>query len=164
MNYVIDGYNLFFRIEDQASPLKKTREDFIVTLNDALQRLHLHATLIFDSHQMHATSFPTKKELSALEIIFSPMGLTADEFILEQLTTAKRPETQTIVTSDRELRERAKHLGAKTKTIENFFEMLAKRQVKKTPQKNEKIEKESSYHYKRLLKTFEKKLRDETSD
>ena len=164
MNYVIDGYNLFFRIEDEVNPLEKKRELFIAALSDALEHLHLHATLIFDSHRRHAAIFPTKKDLPALEIIFSPKGLSADEYILERLTIEKRPQSQIIVTSDRELSERAKHLGAKTKTIESFFEMLVERSAKKIPKQEKKIERESSHHFNRLLQAFEKKLRDDASD
>ena len=164
MNYVIDGYNLFFRLQTEVNPLKKKRENFIEALNEALESLHLHATLIFDSHQSHASIFPTKRNLKALEIVFSPEGLSADEYILERLTTERRASDQIIVTSDRELAGRAKHLGAKTKTIEAFFEMLLKREAKKTPEKEEKLETESSHNFERLLKAFEKKLRDESSD
>jgi len=164
MNYVIDGYNLFFRIEDEINPLEKKRELFIAALNDALETLHLHATLIFDSHHSHASIFPTKKALSALEIIFSPEGLSADEYILERLRVEKRPQTQIVVTSDRELGGRAKHLGARTKTIESFFKMLSERKAKKTSLKDEKMQKESSSHFDRLLHAFEKKLHDESSD
>ncbi|WP_420421758.1 NYN domain-containing protein [Simkania sp.] len=164
MNYVIDGYNLFFHIEDEANPLEKKRELFIAALHDALAELHLHATLIFDSHQSHAAVFPTKKDLVALEIIFSPEGFSADEYILERLRAEKKPQLQIVVTSDRELIRHAKHLGAKTKTIESFFEMLAHRHAKKSPKKEEKMHKESSHHFDRLLEAFEKKLRDESSD
>jgi len=164
MKYVIDGYNLFFHLEDEVNPLEKKREHFISSLNEALKQLRLHATLIFDSHQSHSAIFPTKKELSALKIIFSPQGLSADEYILERLRGDKRPQTQVIVTSDRELGERVKHLGAKTKTVESFFEMLAKRSTKKHAQKEEKMNQESSHHFDRLLEAFEKKLDDESSD
>lgn len=164
MKYVIDGYNLFFHIEDEANPLEKKRELFISALNNALSELHLHAILIFDSHQTHAAVFPTKKDLSALEIIFSPEGISADEYILERLRAEKKPQLQVIVTSDRELIRHAKHLGAKTKTIESFFEMLSRRSAKKNSQEEKKMHKESSHHFDRLLDAFEKKLRDESSD
>lgn len=164
MNYVVDGYNLFFRLESEANPLEQKRENFIAALDAALSRLHLHATLIFDSHHSHASIFPTKRSLPALEIIFSPEGLSADEYILERLSTEKRPQSQVIVTSDRELAGRAKHLGAKTKTIEAFFDMLVKRESKKTSAEDEKQQTESSHDFKRLLNAFEKKLNEESPD
>lgn len=164
MHYVIDGYNLFFRLENEVNPLEAKRENFVEALNEALESLHLFATLIFDSHKAHAAIFPSKKILTALEVVFSPHGVSADEFILERLSTDKKPHLQIIVTSDRELSGRAKHLGAKTKTIESFFDMLLRREAKRAPKKDEKIQTESTHHLKRLQDVFEKKLRDEPSD
>lgn len=163
MNYIIDGYNLFFHIEKEVNPLKKKREDFIIVLNKMLKHLHLHAIIIFDSQQAHATNFPTKKRLSALEIIFSPKDLTADEYILERLTVEKKPQTQIIVSSDRALCRQVQILGAKTITIKDFFQMLTSCKIKKLD-KEEKIEQESSYHHNRLLQAFEERLRNESSD
>ena len=163
MNYVIDGYNLFFRVENEIDPLKGKREQFVITLNSALQCLGWDATLVFDGHEHPTAHCPTKRELSALEIIFPPGGLSADAFILERLRATEQREQEIIGTSYKSLRMQVRQLGAKTQTVESFFKMIecAARAV---PPKREKLQRESPDHYRRLLQSFEKKLEEEASD
>lgn len=164
-SYIIDGYNLFFYLKEETNPFEKTRENFIEALNELFTSLRLHAVLIFDSHQDFASTFPRKKPLEALEIIFSPKNLNADQYILEYLSAETHPEQKIIVTSDRELANRVKELGAKTKTTETFFKMLLRWKAKKTSrQKEKKMQTESSYDFNRLLQAFEKQLKDESSN
>lgn len=163
MHYIVDGYNLFFSIEDELNPFKEKRQDFIAILNEMLEKFHFHVSLIFDSHYTNASTFPSKQELSSLAVIFSPQGLSADEYILEQLRTKKNPNQYIVVTSDRELMQKANNLGAQTKTIKNFLQILTRHKTKQKPSE-EKMHQESPYHHNRLLKIFEKKLQDESLD
>lgn len=163
MHYIVDGYNLFFRIENQVLPLDQKRETFIESLSYEISTLKLNVTLIFDSGMTHQESFPTKKQLEGLEVIFSPQGLSADEYILELLDYQKS-HTETIVTSDRELAQKVKFLGGKTQTIESFLKMILHKQKKTHSREEKKHIQESDANIARLLHIFEKKLREETSD
>jgi len=66
MHYVIDGYNLFFKIQNQINPLEEKRENFVHALNREVQALNLNVTIVFDSQKSNAPAFPSKKELEAL--------------------------------------------------------------------------------------------------
>ncbi len=161
MHYIIDGYNLFFWEEDVCHPIEKKRNDFIHSLNQRFERECLKATLIFDGHKTLAHFFPSTYKLSSIEVIFSPKNLTADDYILEYFKLQKQPQDIVIVTSDLELSQRAKRLGAKTKTVESFLKILLKRKSKRDKEKNEKKQViETTAQFERLLKAFEDKLKE----
>ncbi|NGX51051.1 MAG: hypothetical protein K1060chlam2_00908 [Chlamydiae bacterium] len=160
MRYLIDGYNLFFNIQKSVLPLQQKREKFLEDLDREIALIKMDATLVFDSNQEHTESFPSSKKMQALEVVFSPKHLSADAYILELLSW--NSHNTTLVTSDRELSLKATHLGATTQPIEEFIALLLKRGAKKTAQIEEKVElRESNANMQRLLKIFEKKLRDD---
>jgi len=70
-----------------------------------------------------------------LEVIYSPINTTADDYIIEFLEIKKQPKIWTLITHDRELKRRAKSLGAKTLDINSFLENLFKKGRKPTPEK-----------------------------
>ena len=157
MRYLIDGYNLFFKIQQNVLPLQKKRAHFLEDLDHEIAALNMHATLVFDSHQTQAEIFPSSKKMEALEVVFSPENLSADLYILELLSWDSHQTT--LVSSDRELTIKATYLGAKTQSIEEFIALILRRRAKSTPNAHNKAElRESDAHLKRLLKIFEKKL------
>lgn len=158
MHYVIDGYNFFFCIASQINPLKQTREQFIETLNAEISFHNFDITLVFDSTRENGAPFASKKMLSSMEVVFSPQGLSADEYILEMLSCCTTPQNEVIITSDRELAKKARYLGAKTKTIEEFLQYITKK--KKHSEKEIKHDQETAANMKRLQDIFEKRLKD----
>ncbi len=163
MNYVIDGYNLFFLMEEDPDPLDEKREEFVRMLNSALHRLGLSATAVFDGHLHVAADCPTTRQLSALEIVFPPEGLSADAFIVERVKGTNRKEREIIVTSDKTLSAKVRQLGAKTQTAQSFLQLLTHHK-KRAHLEEEKMQTESFNHYKRLLRSFEQTLDEESSD
>ena len=158
MHYVIDGYNFFFCIASQINPLKQTREQFIENLNNEISFHNFQITLVFDSTRENGTLFASKKILSSMEVVFSPQGLSADEYILEMLSYCPIPQNEMVITSDRELAKKARYLGAKTKTIEEFLQYITKK--KKLSNQEVKIQQESEANMKRLHHIFEKRLKE----
>ena len=160
MHYLIDGYNLFFAIENKILPLEAKRDNFICALNQEIAIADLNATLIFDGNKQNSGVFPSKQELSALDVTFSPEGLSADDYILELLTSCPNPKMEIVVTSDRELSKKSTFLGAKTKTIESFLKFLLKKKSKKQKAKQEEKQelKETHYNLERLVEIFEERL------
>ena len=160
MRYLIDGYNLFFKIQQNVLPLQKKRENFLEDLDREIDALNMHATLVFDSNQDQAEVFPSSKKLQALEVVFSPKHLSADSYILELLTWDSH--LTTLITSDRELALKATHLGARTQPIEDFIALLLRRRSKKEPKVEDKSKlRESNANLQRLLKIFEKRLSED---
>ena len=156
MHYLIDGYNLFFRIATEIDPLEKNRTLIIAFINQHIAKTRLTVTVIFDSQTEHASLFPSRHSLSSLEVVYSPKNQTADDYILEYLEARKHPQQFTVITSDKALANKARELHAKTLSIEKFISWLEKKEL--TIPHETKQEKETKAEFKRLLDIFEKKL------
>lgn len=157
MRYLIDGYNLFFRIQQETDPLQKHRERFLKDLVMKIKILNIHATLIFDSNHKYANFLPSCKTFETVDVVFSPKNLSADCYILELLTW--NSHLITLVTSDQELALQAKNLGAHTQSIEEFIALLLKQNKdKRTEFEDKPIIRESEANLQRLLKIFEQQL------
>ena len=153
MRYLIDGYNLFFQLQETILPLEEKREEFIALVDSELGNSQLRAMMVFDSHQENSSDFASQKRYQHLEVVFSPKGLSADHYLLELLEWDAK--NTTLVTSDQSLAKRAKHLGAKTLTVKGFVSYILNRARKK--QKNEKpLYRESKEMMNRYLEAFEK--------
>ncbi|MEM7174922.1 MAG: NYN domain-containing protein [Chlamydiota bacterium] len=161
MHYLIDGYNFFFRIQQDVLPLAKKRRDFIAALDQLFVELNLSCTLVFDSGRRLSDSFPSKQMLTSIEVVFSPANTSADDYIIEWLTAQRHRKQLTVVTSDRELACRAKTIGAKTESLEEFFRFLRKKEQRSVCHaEEEKAAFDSEAEFNRLLKIFEQRLKE----
>ncbi len=159
MRYLIDGYNLFFKLEDEILPLEEKREKFISLLDEEVGDLRLQVLLIFDSHRKNAEDFASKRKLKNLEVSFSPRNLSADHYILELLEWDAK--NTTLVTSDKKLAMEATHHGAKIESIEGFVQFILRLRKKKNSAAKPEL-KETDANIKRYLDAFEKN--DEQSE
>ncbi len=159
MHYLIDGYNFFFRAQTDILPLQQKRGDFIAALDHLFATLNLSCTIVFDSNQDLTTPFPSKKQLSHIDVVFSPNNLSADDYIIEWLTAQSHLKQITVVTSDKPLAKQARHLGAPTLSLTHFFALIAKKERHLSrDRQEEKIAVESEAELQRLLKIFESRL------
>lgn len=139
MHYYIDGYNLLFRMLHTGDDLKTQRSALIDDLAAKINFLGLEATLVFDSHyQPEETS---RSHIDHLEIVFTAVGETADEFILQEIKEARGPSQETVVTSDKKLAWLCRRRLAKSEPVEEFLAWLNKRcknkrRIQKTPIKS----------------------------
>ena len=164
MHYIIDAYNLFFRLEKQTAPLAKKREEFLQCLVEEMELCRLSATLIFDSGSTHTSPFPSTKSLKQLQITFSPHGISADEYILECLKIKKFSQNTTLVTSDKDLGKKGRSLGAKTMTVEGFLELVQAKKKRNKKYMDDKQLFDSKKNIARLQLIFEENLRKKSSD
>jgi uncharacterized protein len=125
MHYYIDGYNLLFRILRACDDLKTQRNQLLQDLESKINLLELDATIVFDSQYKEDGS--SRAHHNHLEIIFTSVGETADEYILQDLKGASQPSQHTVVTSDKRLAELCRRRLAKTESVEEFFAWLNKR-------------------------------------
>jgi hypothetical protein len=139
MHYIIDGYNLIFRLGLTPVSLQGKREKLIETINQKASALQLSCTIVFDAAFSPGES--TRSHIHHLEIIFSSQGQTADEWIIEDLKHKKSPQKIILVTSDKQLAWYARQMNVASQTIEEFMETLEKR-------------------YKNVLKPKKKKIKD----
>jgi len=162
MLYLIDGYNILFRFFHSQKDIQTQRDLIIKLLQDKAKKFHLKMTLIFDAHKQPEI-LATHTYDKHLKVIFTPKDQTADEYILEQIFLSKTPTQITLITSDNSLAFQAKHMGAKTQTVDEFIDWLSeketKTEIKKNLEKDEFVD--TKHDIQRLLKIFEKKLEDD---
>ncbi len=155
MHYLIDGYNLFFRLTKNYAEMNTQKRDLLFALSKELTAHRLQATLVFDGREK-AFSYALRKHLADLELIYTPAHQSADAYILEEVERAKAPSQLTVVSSDREVIGRAKQYGANILTIEAFLSLLFDRRKKKKERNQEEKEvRESPKEIERLRKIFE---------
>jgi predicted RNA-binding protein with PIN domain len=152
MHYWIDGYNFFFRLTKSYRSMKEQERSLLEKLYQTMTQLNSPMTVVFDGREKDPPE-ALRRNLQSMNIIYTPAGQTADDYILERLEAAKNPDQEMVVSSDRELLRRSKQKGARTQTIEEFLKKIAH---KKTASSDErKRSKESSSEFARLLKIFE---------
>lgn len=133
MHYVIDGYNLLFRILTVGKDLATRREHFIEQLNKKIQALQINVSIIFDSGYQIDPSY--KSHYKHLEIQFTSMGITADEWIIAFVKRSKNLNKEIIITSDKDLATKVRNEGGKTESVEDFVAALNKRYQNKIQKK-----------------------------
>lgn len=165
--YYIDGYNLLFRLTHSHQTLRTRKstelkvDNTLLNQRQALIRLlqtyQVKGLLIFDGkHRLDEES--GRSYPSPLEVIYTPKGQTADQYILETLLFVSNPASITVVSDDRHLIQSARSLGAKTQSPAPFLHRLQK----KRPKKPDPVE--SKFQIDRLLKIFESRLQRSDED
>jgi predicted RNA-binding protein with PIN domain len=161
MYFLIDGYNLLFRLSESKKSLQFQRQTVIVSLQKEFKCLRLEGTLVFDGRHRYDEQSGLSYH-SPLVIAYSHKGQTADQYILEKLEMARVPSDITVVTDDRFLATTARGLKARTLGLKAFIVLLEKKHAKKRRQREEIIEerpiRETPRNMERLLKEFEARL------
>jgi predicted RNA-binding protein with PIN domain len=160
MHYLIDGYNLLFRLSESKKNLETARKNIISSIQIEFAALVLEGTIVFDgAHRRGEESGLSYR--SPLVIAYSPSGETADQAILERLEIARTPADITVVSNDRKLIAEAKRLHAKTLSLNAFLSHLEKKHAKsKQHEEDRPAYRESKKELDRLLKIFEARLRE----
>ena len=181
MHYFIDGYNLMFRMSVTNESLQSEREKFIENLYEKIRIVGLDVTIVFDAQYQEGLG--SRTHLDFLEICFTDEGETADDYIINELTSTPNPREEIIVTSDNNLAWRSRRMHAKSEPVQEFMRWLDHRFRKKKkslPQESNpipatkisipeeildpitkgKVEQSNDYY----LKTFEKKAEELTPE
>jgi uncharacterized protein len=167
MQYIVDGYNLLFRIAKDRRSLKKNRQEIISMLNDWVASLKLNISIVFDGAEQTSDQ-PSRGHWDALEIVYTPKKISADEYIIEEIHHCSNPKQKVVVTSDRELANHCKALGAQIQTISEFLSWILKKKERKRKSSqstaiSSKTFKDTDANIARLLAIFEKRLSEENS-
>ncbi|MDR2539933.1 MAG: NYN domain-containing protein [Chlamydiales bacterium] len=157
MRYFVDGYNLLFHLTKKHNPLHQYRHKLISYFATSISSF-LDIVLVFDGSDPHE-KHSTKHHIGQVEIIYTPLNVTADFYIFEEIQLYKNPAYITVVSNDQELIKRCRTLGAKTLSLTDFLSYVAKKNEKKrrsiaTPTQ------ETPEEISRLSKIFEKKLKE----
>jgi uncharacterized protein len=162
--YLIDGYNLLFRVSKEKRSLQKKREAIIAFLSEKVSLFKFTLLLVFDS--VNTDEIEARRgHKGPLEIVYTAKKQTADDYILEEVGHRKNPRQLTVITSDRDLAGQCRLLGANTMSVEEFLDWIDAKQTAHTKRKRaEKVLKETDYHLQRLLDIFEKRLLDDKDE
>lgn len=154
MHYIIDGYNLLFKITAPYKDLREKREKILAYLQETLS--HVSLTVVFEG--MHRKEEENGFQyIGKVKVIFTPKGQTADEYITDFLELSSSPSEYTVVTSDRTLASHCRSLEAKTLEIPEFLHWMEKKSI---PKQKEKNFRDSAKNIERLLKIFEKRFQE----
>jgi len=157
-HYLIDGYNLLFKVyHERQDSLEVLRKELLIQLDNFSKTFHVDLAVVFDA--MHDQEDLHRGYFKSLEVIYTQMGQSADEQIIEIVEYQKQKPI--IVTSDRSLAKQCKIRGAETQSVENFIKKTQKRMhdvVKKQNSQELNLKnrfKDPLFHY--YLKIFELK-------
>lgn len=172
MHYIIDGYNLLFRLLHKGQEVRQARESMIAELSQKAEISELNLILVFDSKYQEGTAASRRE--GTLVVVYTNEGETADEWIIRESKRPDRNSEEKVVTSDKRLAVHIRVKGIQTISCEDFIAYLNKRckayllgQRKKndTPTaepeievKPKKVAKGSAEYYEAI---FEKKLAEE---
>lgn len=135
MRYLIDGYNLVFRVLPHYIPLHHRRQMTVTELSEKISALQLDVAIIFDAHQ--TLEEYSRGHLAGLEIHYTAHQQTADDWILDSIAESKTPGNLTVVTSDNQLAWQCRMNGAHIVDVKTFLVWLEKRYdskvLKETP-------------------------------
>lgn len=165
-HYLIDGYNWLFRRSDAGGDgdLRPKREQIIHELSLKLSVAGILATLVFDSHFQPGPMQRLRSK--GILICFTEEGQTADDYILEFVKYATRPQDYTVVTSDNRLAWAVRQKKGHSLKIPEFKKTLDRIYLKKTRPMLEKtppivnLPKQKPTLKSHYEKIFEEKLED----
>jgi len=129
LHYLVDAHNLLFHLADEdVDSIERSRQDLIDRLAAKLEARRFSVTLVFDSGKTHIANYPGHSKQGRIKIMFSPVGISADDYIIELLSNCHVKST-TVVTSDSHLAHLCRDLGAHTLPVEKFMALLHKRRL-----------------------------------
>lgn len=157
--YWIDGYNLLFYL-DEAEHLEKKRDILLKQLNELVSKANIDAIVVFDGSKEF-----TKTQFHNLEVIYTPPGQTADDYIVEDIEAKRKKGGHLfVVSNDKHLGVSARLLKAKVLKLPQFFNLLIKKAnkpkgvVPPSTSSNAKVDIRDR-EIDRLVKIFEERLK-----
>lgn len=124
MPYFIDGHNLLGQTPGLSLKSLDDRRRLVALLSAFCRERRCRMTVFFDGEA--PGGWPSDSHLGGVRVLHSGRGRSADDAILEMIRKSRVPADVTLVTSDRALYERGRHLGAKGILGHAFREMMAR--------------------------------------
>ena len=115
MPYLLDGNNLIGIVRRTSRPTEADRQALVAEIAGRLRRTRARATIFFDGPSGDRTT-----SLGALSI--RAAGGSADDVIVREVASARRPGESIVVTADRGLASRVREAGGKVLAPSEFFE------------------------------------------
>ena len=153
MHFLIDGYDLLFFLDDSVHSLQKQREKLCHWLQKKFIEHGYLGTIIFDGSFISGEISGLSYQFP-LEIVYTPSGQNADNWITERVEIEKNRNDLIVVTNDKGLRRHIQSLHGKIISNHSFLQKFNK----KYPSSEKKLFKISDKEIERLRKIFEDKL------
>ncbi len=123
MNYIIDGFNLAFKISSIAPNIKKGQIDLAIKqlthfVRSKIKNSKSKVIIVFDGRDFAGHS---KSKLAGINLIFSRKPQTADDIIRNFIRTTPNIENWCVVSSDNEIIFTAQDHGAKALKSSEFL-------------------------------------------
>ena len=158
MHYFVDGYNFLFKLSHNWHfDLRSQREALIQAFNERIEELNLSLTIVFDGAEMPRGDY-TRGHWKSVEVVYTHEGLSADEYILRRLEEAKHGKLYTVVSSDRELMNKAKLYGASIMDNQTFLKLIEQRRLRRRKRKGSTNICDTKENIARLEKIFRERL------
>jgi len=137
MNYIIDGFNLAFIIENISQTIKNGNTEKAISqlLHFVQTTLYGRSTKIIIVFDGQNDNQPKKIKHSGIDILFSIKPQTADDLIRNFIRKTNNIQNWTVVSSDNEIIYTAKDHGAKTMKSLDFINLKKRNSVKNTFEK-----------------------------
>ena len=137
MNYIIDGFNLGYKLPAAAERLKKGEIEIALPIILNFIRSVLPAgvkiIVVFDGKK---GVFPALVHPPGIRVKFSHKPQTADDIIREFIRYEEAPKNWTVITSDNEIIYTARDMGAHVITSQQFAgRQNSKKTTAENPQK-----------------------------
>ncbi len=122
MPYLVDGHNLMGQIPGLTLANPEDRQRLVQRLCSFARARGCRITIIFDGEP--PKGWRSDAALGDVRARHPGRGRSADEVILDAIHRSSAPADITLVTSDRSLAEKARHLGARGIPGTRFLRMM----------------------------------------
>ena len=155
--YIIDGYNLLFNWSEETQSLEIRRTHLVGWIQQVFQQINQCGIIVFDGAHRRDEEYGLSY-VSPMEIVYTPKGQTADQYIVEYAELINNKKSITVVTNDQSLKRHVSAVGVKTMGNQAFLHWIVKKRSQKKGKKT--VIRETSYQVVRLLKIFEERFKD----
>ncbi len=124
MALLIDGHNLIGQMPDIALDDPDDEGKLVQRLRVYRAQTGKSITVVFDSGGMYHP--PRNLSGGGVEVVFAPVGSSADAIITRRIRRSRNPQGLTVVSSDREVRAAARECGARVMSAAEFRAELAR--------------------------------------
>lgn len=121
MRYLIDGYNLLFRLGLQHGSAERARRRFCDFLADLLGDRSGDTTIVFDARRL-PQGVPPEQTYRGLRLLFAVGRPTADDLIADLVEQDGHPQDLAVVSDDQQVRLAARQGRARDLTGEAFLD------------------------------------------
>jgi predicted RNA-binding protein with PIN domain len=122
--WILDGYNLLFRLPEIRGSFEGRRELLIDALIERFPRRAM--IIVFDGRIPPPDH--ERRHIAHIEVVYTAAGVTADSWIVEKIQNSPHPRRLRVVTADRGLARLASCSGAQVEDPDSWIEILLQRE------------------------------------